>query len=40
MTFGQAITVPCRVLPKCDATCFVHENGVSKAHVQGTAMCG
>ena len=30
--------MPCRVPPKCEAICFVHENGVSNAHVHGTAM--
>ena len=34
MRFGQAITMPCRVPPKCDAICLVHLNGVSKAQVQ------
>src|SRR5215470_20289513 len=37
---GQAIAVPCRVPPKCDATCLVHLNGVSKAHDQATDICG
>jgi hypothetical protein len=37
---GQEITMPCRVPPKCDATCFTHLKGVSKAHAHGTAMCG
>ena len=32
--------MPCRVPPKCEATCFVHLNGVSKAQAHGTAMCG
>src|ERR1700749_3264534 len=40
MRFGQEIAMPCRVPPKCDATCFVHLNGVSNAHDQATAMCG
>ena len=34
------MTMPCRVPPKCEATCLVHLNGVSKAHDQATAMCG
>jgi hypothetical protein len=38
MRLGQAIATPCRVPPKCDATCLVHLNGVSKAQVQPTAM--
>src|SRR5215831_17828150 len=37
---GHEIAMPCRVPPKCDAICFVHLNGVSNAHAQGTAMCG
>jgi formylglycine-generating enzyme len=37
MRLGQAIAMPCRVPPKCDATCFVHLNGVSNAHDQATA---
>src|SRR5262245_40545400 len=31
MRFGHEITRPLRVPPKCEATCFVHWNGVSKA---------
>ena len=31
---------PCLVPPKCDATCLVHLNRVSKAHDHATAMCG
>ena len=38
--FGQAMTMPCRVPPKWEATCLVHLNGVSKAHDQATAICG
>ena len=30
--------MPWRVPPKCEAICLVHENGVSNAHVHGTAM--
>ncbi len=37
---GQDMTMPCRVPPKCEAICFVHLNGVSKAQVQPTAICG
>src|ERR1700732_3501804 len=37
---GHEIARPCRVPPKCDATCFVYLNGVSKAHDHATAMCG
>src|SRR5262249_51916788 len=40
ITDGHEITMPCRVPPKCDATCFVHLNGVSKAHDHSTPMCG
>ncbi len=40
MRAGQAITIPCRVPPKCEATCLVHLNGVSNAHAQPTGMCG
>jgi hypothetical protein len=31
MRFGHEITRPLRVPPKCEATCFVYWNGVSKA---------
>ena len=37
---GHEIAMPCRVPPKCDATCLVHLNGVSNAHAHATAMCG
>ena len=37
---GQEMAKPCRVPPKCDATCFVHLKGVSNAQDQPTAMCG
>ena len=37
---GHEMTMPCRVPPKCDATCFIHLNGVSKAHAHATAICG
>ena len=40
ITFGHEIAIPWRTPPKCDAICLVHENGVSNAHVQATAMCG
>ena len=40
MRSGQAMAMPCRVPPKCDATCLVHLNGVSNAHDHATAMCG
>src|ERR1700709_771886 len=37
---GHEIARPCRVPPKCEATCLVHLNGVSNAHDHATAMCG
>src|SRR5712672_1596506 len=40
MRAGHDIARPCRVPPKCDATCFVYLNGVSNAHDHPTAMCG
>ena len=40
MRLGQAMAVPWRTPPKCDATCLVQENGVSNAQLHGTAMCG
>jgi len=40
MRAGHEIAMPCRVPPKCDATCFDHLNGVSNAHAQPTAMWG
>ena len=40
MPFGQWMTTPLRVPPKSEATCLVHENGVSKATAQPAAMCG
>src|SRR3954453_14218338 len=40
MRSGHEIARPCRVPPKCEATCFVYLNGVSNAHDHPTAMCG
>src|SRR6266404_6530419 len=40
MRSGHEIARPCRVPPKCEATCLVHLNGVSNAHDHPTAMCG
>jgi hypothetical protein len=40
MRAGHEMARPCRVPPKCDATCLVHLNGVSNAHAHATAMCG
>ena len=37
MPRGQWTTVPFRVPPQCDATCFVHWYGVSIACAQPTA---
>ena len=37
---GQEITVPCLVPPKWELTILVHENGVPKAQVQPTDICG
>ncbi|MNP66638.1 hypothetical protein D3C76_1623690 [compost metagenome] len=34
--FGHVITIGLRVPPRCDATVFVHLNGVSIAHAQPT----
>jgi hypothetical protein len=33
---GQCTIAPLRVPPQCDATCFVHWNGVSMAHAHPT----
>jgi hypothetical protein len=38
ITFGQEMATPWRLPPKCEAICFVHENGVSNAQAQGTAI--
>ena len=35
--FSQCTMVPVRVPPQCEATCFVHWNGVSMACAQPTA---
>src|SRR5262245_5340248 len=40
MWLGHEIAMPCRVPPKCEATCLTHLKGVSNAHAHGTAMCG
>ena len=37
---GQWTTMPLRVPPKLEATCFVQVNGVSPATAQPAAMCG
>ena len=37
---GPGDAMPCRVPPKCEATCLVHLNGVSNAQDQATDMCG
>jgi hypothetical protein len=38
--FGQETHMPWRAPPKKDGICLVHLNGVSKAQVEPTAMCG
>ena len=38
MPFGQWMTIPLRVPPKSDATCLVHEKGVSKATAHPASM--
>ena len=40
MRLGQWITIPLRVPPKFEATCFVHVNGVSPATAHPAAMWG
>ena len=40
MPLGQRTTMPLRVPPKSDATCFIQPNGASKATAQPAAMCG
>jgi hypothetical protein len=40
ITFGHEMAMPWRTPPQCHAICLVHENGVSKAHVQAKAMYG
>ena len=37
---GQWTTIGLRVPPKCDATCFVHWNGVLPACAQPIEKCG
>src|SRR5271165_189187 len=37
---GHEMARPWRVLPKWEAICLVHLNGVSNAHDHATAMCG
>ena len=37
---GHDMATPWAVPPKCDATCFIHLNGVSIAHDQPAAKCG
>src|SRR5262249_40462542 len=40
MRAGHEMAMPCRVPPKCEATCLVHLNGVSDAQDQATDMWG
>ncbi|MNR21830.1 hypothetical protein D3C85_1387530 [compost metagenome] len=40
MPFGQCTTMPLRVPPKSEATCFIQPKGASKASAQPAAMCG
>ncbi len=40
ITSGQAIAMPWRTPPKCEAICLVQENGVSNIQDQATDMCG
>ena len=37
MRLGHVTTMPVRVPPRFEATCFVHRQGVSIANAQGTA---
>ena len=37
---GPGDAMPCRVPPKCDATCLVHLKGVSNAQDHATDICG
>ena len=36
MCRGHETAKPLRVPPKCDATCFIHWNGASRAHAHPT----
>ena len=40
MPFGQDTTMPLRVPPKSEGTCFIQPNGASRATAQPAAMCG
>ena len=40
MPLGHETTMPLRVPPKSDATCFIQPNGASSATAQPAAMCG
>ena len=40
MPLGQVTTIPLRVPPKSDGTCFIQPNGELKATDQPAAMCG
>jgi len=40
MRFGQWTTMPLRVPPKSEATCFIQPKGASSATAHPAAMCG
>ena len=40
MPFGHDMTMPLRVPPKSDGTCFIQPNGASNPTAQPDAMCG
>ena len=40
MPFGQWTTMPLRVPPKSEATCFIQPKGELRATAQPAAMCG
>ena len=40
MPFGQCTTMPLRVPPKSEGTCFIQPNGALSATAQPAAMCG
>ena len=40
MPFGQCTTMPLRVPPKSEGTCFIQLNGLLNATDQPAAMCG
>jgi hypothetical protein len=40
MPLGQCTTMPLRVPPKSEGTCFIQPNGAFSATAQPAAMCG